>query len=81
MNVLSKLESWQARQSSAEEERQRIAFLNKPLPAALNPPELIAPTRVRCLKPFCVGGKPVAIGAEATHGRSWPAGTPLSWGV
>ena len=44
-------------------ERERIAELNRPAPHNLNAPKLFSATKVRVLKPFCVGGESLEIGA------------------
>ena len=54
------MRAWRQGGVLEEQERSRLAELNRP-PAA-NPPELLKPTRCRVLKPFFVGGKSVAPG-------------------
>jgi hypothetical protein len=50
----------QEQQDAYEREQLRAAYLRGPMPK--NPPELIAPTKVRVLKPFHVGGEPAKVG-------------------
>jgi len=48
MNELDyRVQSWQRYQSTVEAELNRRAFLNKPLPSSINPPELYTPVKVR----------------------------------
>lgn len=54
-------QGWQQREAFDEAERARLAELNKPFRG--NPPELMAPVRCRVLRPFCVAGQRVEIGA------------------
>ena len=49
-------------------ESERIAALMNHRPAP-NPPELIAPTKCKVLRPFFVGGKQTEIDAEITLQR------------
>lgn len=55
-------------QSSFEEERERLAILNRP--PAPNPPELVKLTHVRVLRPFCVAGERVEVNAIVTLPRN-----------
>jgi hypothetical protein len=54
--------------NTSEEDRERQRALNAPLPT--NDPRLIAPTRVKVLRPFHVAGVPLAIGATTTLTRA-----------
>jgi hypothetical protein len=62
------MRGWHQHQAFDQLERERFAELSKPFPG--NPPELLAPTRVKVLRPFCVGGKPLAIGTTTTLPRA-----------
>jgi hypothetical protein len=44
-------------------ERERVAELQRPIPKNINPPELLAPTKVRVLRPFYVAGKVAGVGS------------------
>jgi hypothetical protein len=60
---------WHEEQRDAyEREQLRLAYLRGPLPK--NPPELLAPTKCKVLRPFCVGGKRVEIGEIVTLTRA-----------
>jgi hypothetical protein len=63
---MGNLDSWQIRRDS-EDERQRRAILNGPLPK--NDSALFKATRCRVLRQFCVGGKPLLSGSECTLPR------------
>ena len=39
-----------------QQDRARLAELNKPLPPNMNPPHLTKPTRLKLLKRYAVGG-------------------------
>jgi hypothetical protein len=56
-------EGWQHGRGHELLESERIAELNRPVPHNLNAPELFKATKVRVLKPFCVGGESLEIGA------------------
>lgn len=63
----TRLMQWNAYRTLEDEERKRIAFLNKP--PAKNPPGLVAPTKCRVLRPFFVGGKRAEVGELVTLTR------------
>ena len=58
---MGNLDSWQIRRDS-EDERQRRAILNGPLPK--NDSALFKATRCKVVRMFCMKGKPLPIGSE-----------------
>ena len=58
----ARFERWDALRAVDEKERERVAYLNGPVPR--NPPELLAPTRCRVLRPIFVRGARVEVGSE-----------------
>jgi hypothetical protein len=63
MNDLqTRLSTWEARETVAEQERRRLQFLNAPLPKDLNDPKLFEPVRVRAVRSFFVKGQAVEAG-------------------
>jgi hypothetical protein len=67
MSFYSRFKDWQIHQAAEAYERDRAAFLNSAPPR--NDPALLAPTRVRVLKPFRLKGEPVAVGQIVTLER------------
>ncbi|MGE5534963.1 MAG: hypothetical protein ACM3W7_05555 [Acidobacteriota bacterium] len=61
-----RLTSWEMKRASEAAERARMAILRKTI---TNDPALLAPVRVRVLRPFYVGGKPMKIGDHITLAR------------
>ncbi len=64
------LHSFQVMKTAREIERERLAFLNDPSLLPKNNPALLAPTRVRVLRPFFVAGQRAEIGATVTVDRA-----------
>ena len=60
MKPSTKLKHWQVTQRAMDTERERIAFLNGPLPK--NDPKLFVPTRCKVLRAFYISGKPAQPG-------------------
>lgn len=60
MSLQERVRSWSIKRAADEIERERVAALNGAPPR--NDPSLFAPTKVRCLRPFCVHGKDVKAG-------------------
>jgi len=59
-SIQTRLQNWTTMQLANDAERQRLEILRKaPAP---NPPELLAATKCRVLKPFCGAGKRVEPG-------------------
>lgn len=67
MSLAERLNRWQQWRTANEVERDRIGYLNGPLPR--NAPELLEPTRCVVLRPFFVGGQSVEVGAVVTLPR------------
>ena len=53
----SRFHNWQISREFEQAERDRVNFLNAPVPP--NPPDLVRLVRVRVVRPFFVGGRRV----------------------
>jgi len=62
--TMRNLDSWQIRRDRSEDEQQRRAILNGPLPK--NDAALFKATRCRVVRSFCVKGEPLLSGSECT---------------
>ncbi|HEX7044491.1 MAG TPA: hypothetical protein VF203_07740 [Burkholderiales bacterium] len=67
MNFQNRFTNWLTHQATEAAERDRVAFLNTAQPR--NDARLLAPTRVRVLRPFMVNGAPVKVNEIVTLER------------
>lgn len=64
MSMNTRLDSWNVKRAADESERARVAELNAAPPR--NDERLLAPVRVKVLRPFRLNGEPQKVGATVT---------------